>query len=144
MSSEVWNLFGLWRVVILKDIFRTKFNQTSIRFYNKIVCSDHTTHCFIIIYQKYKIYEIINCLPCTSKSIMASGLCRSFTKQMYSAVSVDNAGWNCKLKSCGESVIYYWNVQRRKNTKNSIKNYGFESKPMLKLMIFYIVFTDVI
>lgn len=53
------------------------------------------------------------CLPWTSKSIMASGLCRSFTKQMYSAVSVDSAGWNCKLKSCGESVIC-WNEMQEK------------------------------
>lgn len=40
---------------------------------------------------------------------------------MYSAVSVDNAGWNCKLKSCGDSVIY-WNAEKQtKKSKNTIK-----------------------
>lgn len=56
-------------------------------------------------------------LPWTNKSITASGLCRSFTRQMYSAVSVDNAGWNCKLKSWGESVI----CSNGRNTKKIIE-----------------------
>lgn len=38
-----------------------------------------------------------NDLPCTIKSIIASGLCLSFTKHIYSAVSSDNAGTNCRL-----------------------------------------------
>lgn len=46
-------------------------------------------------------------LPWTNKSMIASGLWRSLTRQIYSAVSLANAGWNCKLKFSGDNVI--WN-----------------------------------
>lgn len=44
-------------------------------------------------------------LPCTSRSAIASGLCRSLNRQVYSAVSAELVGLMCKLKLPGSSVI---------------------------------------
>lgn len=58
-------------------------------------------------------------LPWTNKSIIASGLWRSLTRQIYSAVSLANAGWNSRLKFSGDSVIYNEQVWEKKKRQTA-------------------------
>lgn len=69
--------------------------------------------------------------PCTINSTSASGLCRSFTRQLYSPESDAKAGLKCRLKLSGSSVIWrkWQNEHRRLHNQ-----YGFCSswEPLIR------------